>query len=121
MSNFTPLVTKEYEFEGDTVTVTFRRLKRKHMLQALPAMNRLSELDVNETEINNKTELVNDFIGSIIDAIPEYVETFSGLADSEGNPIGIETVINDFYFLKLATFISMDMVKSSTPKMEGNL
>ena len=117
MSNFTPLVSKTYEFEGDTVRVEFKRLKRKHMLNAIPALKRLQESDGDEAQL----EKVNEFVNEIIDVIPEYIEVFDGLLDNQGQPITIETVIDDFYFLKLASQISMDMVKESSPQAQGNL
>lgn len=117
MSNFTPLVTRTYEFEGDTITVKFSRLKRKHMLNAMPA---LSNLNAAEDEVAKNVAL-NEFLNDVIDVIPEYVKEFNGLNDSEGNAISIETVIDDFYFLKLAAEMSMDMVKESAPLMEGNV
>lgn len=122
MSNFTPLVEKQYEFEGDNISVKFSRLKRKHMLRALPAMNKLAKAQTEENE-DSANEFLNDFLNTIIDAIPEYIVEFSGLSDSQNNPVPIQTVVDDFYFLSLAAQISMDMVKESTAMLdtEGNV
>lgn len=113
MSNFTPQVYKEYEFDGDTVKVTFSRLKRKHMLRATPAINKLQSMeDVPDSE---KFGAMADVLDSIIDAIPEYVHEFEGLTDSQGQPVSIQTVVDDFYFLELASRLAGDMVEASAP------
>lgn len=130
MSNFTPLVEKEYEYEGDTIIVKFSRLKRKHMLKAMPALSRvktaLQDLPEGLTVENIESltpevlDSMNDFLNDVVDALPDHVAVFSGLKDSNGNEISIETVVDDFYFTPLAFSIAMDMVKNSSPTSEGN-
>jgi hypothetical protein len=123
MSNFTPLVTREYEFEGDKVTISFSRLKRKHMLEVMPYLSVLAGLD-EETPLEDYTEeqqgALNEVINSIIDVIPDYVHNFEGLLSVDNSNVGIETVVDDFYFLALASMIALDMVKESSPVKEGN-
>ncbi len=110
MSNFTPLVTKQYDFDGDNVTVVFSRLRRNDMLNAMPKYAKLTAAGDDEAAT---TTAVNDILNDIADKIPEYVKDFSGLLDSEGNPISIETVVEDMYFLKLCASIATDMIKES--------
>lgn len=125
MSNFTPLVKKEYDFEEDHVTVTFSRLKRQHMLSALPALKKLNEargdvevVDGEDTypnvDADMQNEAINDMLDAIVDVLPKYVKEFDGLKDKEGNPVRIDTVAGEFYFLKLAVAISMDLMTESS-------
>lgn len=122
MSNFTPLVKKEYDFENDKVVVTFSRLKRKHMIKATPYLSKLKDFDAEQIVDNSEqSEAANDLFNSIIDSLPDYVKSVEGLNDVEGKPISIKTIAEDFYFMRLAMLISIDMIKESSPKtMEGN-
>jgi hypothetical protein len=112
MSNFTPLVDHEFEFQGDTVKVRYARLKRTEMLKVLPLFKKLAESEDQQDGVNEILEL-------LIDSIPEYVKEFSGLLDANGNPVTIDVVIADFYFLQLAAQIAMQMIKDSSPQGEA--
>lgn len=116
MSNFTPLVEKEYEFEGDNVKIRFARLKRVHMLRALPAFYEIAD----KTDDENFLSKAGHLLGDIIDEIPGYVKEFEGLKDANGEPVSIMTVCEDFYFTRLAMQIAMDMVKESAPLASKN-
>ena len=119
MSNFTPLVTQEYEFEGDTVSITFSRLKRKDMIGAMPALQALQQ--AKEAEDNELMgSAINDVLNSIVDVIPDYVKEFSGLNDVMGEPVPIETVCSEFYFVKLVMQIAIGMLEVSSGK-EGKV
>jgi hypothetical protein len=113
MSNFTPLVTKEYEFDGDKVTVIFTRLKRKDMLSALPAFKKLNDMDEDDDGAE-KQEVINDVLNGIADVIPDYVKTISGLVDADGDDVPIETVAEEMYFMRLCAQIAMDIMREST-------
>ena len=118
MSNFTPLVEKEYDFDGDVVKVSFSRLRRQHMLAAMPAFKQFidAKKDDDPDIIGDKESLsaLNDVLDIIIDVIPEYIDKFEGLKDATGEPISIETVISDLYFMTLCAKIATDMMKEST-------
>ena len=126
MSNFTPLVIQEYEFEADKVSITFSRLKRKDMIEAMPALSRLHSAKpddgVDPTPVQEKemSEAINDVLNSIVDVIPGYVSEFTGLNDTEGNPVPIETVCAEFYFMKLAIKIAVGVMEASAGK-EGKV
>jgi len=109
MSNFTPLVTKEYDFDGDHITVTFSRVTRKHMLASMPAF-----LKIQEADEDNRAEIINDVLNDIVDVIPNYVKSIEGLNDVEGNRIKIETVVTDMYFMRLCALIANDMMRESS-------
>jgi hypothetical protein len=113
MSNFTPLVNQEFEFEGDTIKVTFSRLLRKHMLAAMPLMKKLADAQDKEDE-QGKQDVINDILNEIVDVIPEYVKSFEGLNDAEGDAISIETVCSEFYFMKLAAEITTSVLVASS-------
>ena len=117
MSNFTPLVTQEFEFEGDKIIVVFSRLKRKHMLAAMPAFKRITDAEDNE-EI--KQEAISDVLNIVVDFLPEYVTSFEGLNDAEGNPVTIQMVCEEFYFMHLVAQIAMSMLSTSSGK-EGKV
>jgi hypothetical protein len=113
MSNFTPLVKKTYQFEGDIVEVTFARLKRKHMLKIIPhisAMTKAQE-DADQAAIADTTTTM---LNIIIDALPEYVTEINGLTSKEGGNVGLEDITNEMYFMGLATDICMDILNEST-------
>ena len=127
MSNFTPLVQKEYEFDGDTITMHFRRLKRKDMLAIMPRLKKFEdsqreskalEKSDDADAVSAAAESVNESLGDLVDAlsakVPEYTEHFEGLIDSEGHPIGIKTVCEELYFMRLCVKLCMDMIQEST-------
>ncbi len=119
MSNFTPLVTKTYEFDGDSVTVVFSRLKRKHMLKSSPLITELRKARQDDDE-DKVLDITNELLNDVIDVMPEYVSNITGLTDSDGNELGVEVLADDSYFLRLATLVALDMVNESAPVDSGN-
>ena len=111
MSNFTPLVTKEYDFDSDHVTVTFSRLRRRDMLSAMPKFLQLTKLGEDDPA---RGELITDVLNDIADKIPEYVKSIDGLIAKDGTAVTIDTVVDDMYFMRLAMLISTDMMREST-------
>ena len=110
MSNFTPLVEKEYEFDGDTVKVLFSRMLRKDMLTVLPTFLKLSKAEEGTDEFNL---LINDVLNTLVDILPGSIKSLEGLTDSKGEPISIETVTSEMYFMQLTVMIAMDLIKES--------
>ena len=97
MSNFTPHITFETDFEGDHITAKLSRLKRKDMTTVA------RYVDVDE-EGNLAGGLdVEQMIEFAAEVLPRYVEEFKGLKDADGNAISIETVVDEAYFLPLVT------------------
>ena len=105
MSRFTPLVRKEYEFQGDTVKIAFKRLTRRHVLGLMPKVNAMQDDDGGAAQ----NEMVND----LIDLLPEYVVEFEGLKDENGEPIKFDTVVAEMYFIELVTDIGLDLMNAS--------
>ena len=110
MSNFTPLVVKKYDFEGDSITVTFARLKRKHMLELMPLVQKLSAI---KEDAALKQAAITDLLNVALDFLPDYVKSIVGLVDSQGAEMDIDVVADEIYFVNLATDIVMDVLNES--------
>jgi hypothetical protein len=104
MSNFTPLVKKQYDFEGDTVTVRFARMRRKHMLKMIPKIQ----------SAQDDQDKVVDVLNDLLEMLPEYVKEFDGLTNAAGEPVTIDVVADDMYFSGLASDIAMDVLNESS-------
>lgn len=110
MSNFTPLVEKEYKFEGDAIRVKLSRLKRKHLLTLFGDFSALADI---EDEKKRKAKISSAMMDLDEDIINECVVEFAGLKDSDGNPVLKEVVFSELYFLELATEIFLDLMSES--------
>jgi len=131
MSNFTPLVHQEFEFQGDIIKVTYSRLKRVDMLGVIPYMKKLGEVQGEMVMVDDlptfpdadeeaQGEALREILDQLIDVLPDYVTSFKGLKDADGDAVEIKTVINEFYFLSLATQIAVQMISDSSAT-EGNV
>jgi len=112
MSNFTPLVKKEFEFEGDKVWVTFSRLRRKDMLELIPLLGSLKTVDGGE-ETEEKRRVTAQAIEMMYGLLPTYIQKMDGLKDTEGNDISVETLSTEVYFMALATDIVLAVLNES--------
>lgn len=110
MSNFTPLVAKQYEFDGDKIHIKFSRLKRKDMLKLMPSIQKMQNTD----DDVRKGEAIAEMVNEGLTFLPEYVKEINGLVDAEGNPIGIDVVADDMYFMQLAAEIIRDIMSESS-------
>ena len=109
MSNFTPLVKKQYKFEDDDVTVEFSRLKRKHVLTILPKAQEMERQD----DRHKQTLLQNELLNEVLDILPDYVAVFTGLRDAAGGEIDFSSAVNEIYFIDLISDIAMDVIQES--------
>ena len=109
MSKFTPLVKKEYEFEGDKVVVNFRRLQRGDMIKLMPLIQK--QRDAGDKGM--RLEVIGEFMTEISDMVPKYVTGMSGLTAEDGTEISVETMAAEVYFLDLQTSIAMDLLNES--------
>ena len=115
MSNFTPLVEKTYEFEGDTIKVLFSRLKREDMLSIMPdVQRRMSE----DREIKNLATA--NILNKLLGVLPKYIKEFEGLSDKDGKAVTPEIVSDEMYFIELSTSIIMDIISESVVLDEKN-
>lgn len=95
MSYYTRTVTKVFDFEDDKVRVTFRRLKRKDVLETLVA-------DGTELEKSNR----------LTDLLPHQVVSFDGLM-AEGKPVTLAEALEEQYFAPLVRDILRDLLSES--------
>ncbi len=106
MSNYIPLVKKTYDFEGDTVIVTFKRLTRAQMISLTPFLP-----ETEETEMTNEQNV--NLMENVSECVSENMVECSGLRDAEGNALDLKEHIDDMYFMELVTLISTDLMESS--------
>jgi len=104
MSKFTKSCPYETEFEEDKITMNLNRLRRADMMVLMPFMN-----EAGKGEVKVDVDLMN--LAS--DLLPNYVENFKGLKDEDGNPVTIETVCDQTYFMTLAGEIIAELFNIS--------
>lgn len=109
MSNFTPLVKRKFVFEGDDVSVTFSRLKRKHMLKMLPKFIAIKDNLKETTDVELLAPLIDEFGDKAVD----YIRSIEGLKDANGEDVTITEVIENAYFLEFFADIMMAMIEES--------
>lgn len=118
MSKFTPKVTKQYEFDGDTINVTFRRLKRAEALTLAPYAR--TEADGITVSFENQIKLL-EVTGELL---PNVIERFTGLFidDVEVDYIkdgdtknldGWNSFLEEAYFFQLHSDILLDILNAS--------
>ena len=106
MSKYTPLVKKSYPFEGDTVTVLFKRLTRAQMLQLTPFLP-----DSEDAVMSNEENIL--LMDETTKCLKDNIAENSGLKDPDGNALDLKDCIDDSYFMGLASLISADMMTES--------
>jgi hypothetical protein len=124
MSNFTPLVAQQFTFGDETINVKFSRFKRKDVLKLMPVIQRMKvddDSDDDSDEVKEaRSEAMNDLITESFAVLPDYIKEFDGLTDADGNALGIETVIDEMYFISLATEIVMAIMNESVVMLGGD-
>lgn len=110
MSNFTPSITEVFEFDGDTVKVTFNGLKRKHIITLSPYMSE----DANTISFQDQVK----FAEAAATFMPEIITKIEGLNDADGNPIPLETMLSETYFTRLVSDIMTSILTHSFLKGE---
>ena len=121
MSRFTKTVQYVTEFQGDTVKVTLERLKRKDLLMLAPLMPKADS--EGKVTVNLDTEDNLKLLSAVADRLPDYVKSFEGLKDANGEEITIQDVAEEAYFGELLSdifaklfdisFVSEDEIKNS--------
>lgn len=92
MSSYVRSFTETFEFDGDNVEVTFKPLRKEHMLTIMPL---LGDSEMSESEK-----------GAVIyregcKILPEYVASMKGLIDGSGEVVDISEVCEMSYFSNL--------------------
>ena len=111
MSNYTSTYTATYEFDGDTVQVKSKRLKRKDALKLAPYMN----VD-DDGNVAMNLEKSIEFIDKSADVLKKNVVEFTGLVDADGEPIALGDILSDdgdTYFMPLVSDIIGGLIEHS--------
>ena len=77
----------------------------------MPGFKKLIDAESGSAEWN---DAIADVLDNIADVLPSYVKSFEGLSDSEGNPVSLEMVVNEMYFVKLCSQITTDVMAESS-------
>jgi hypothetical protein len=114
MSKFTKQFTRTYEFDGDFVTVTMNRLKRKDAVKLAPF---LPEPDSEGKYIFN-TQQGFEFMDKAGEILGKYVTHIEGLKDGEGVPVPRELLFGnedeaEAYFMPLLGEMMGDLMEAS--------
>lgn len=125
MSRFTPTVCRTTEFQGDTVTVIFRRMQNKHVKIIAPFMQGVDEGNAS-MRFSDLFEMIS--VGK--EVFSECVVSISGLKDDQNNDVPLETVLTETYFMALVgwmfntlaeiSFVGEADAKKSGPASSGS-
>ena len=107
MSNYSPLVDFEIEFEGDTIKMRLKQLTRDVFLAWMPHLSNVDENGALSAEATLK------LIAEAGDVLPKFVKDFKGLKDADGNAVGIDVVVSEVYFMQLMSDIVRKLIEIS--------
>lgn len=113
MSGFTKSVPFTTQFDGDEVRMKLARLSRGDLAKFAPYIETAKESG-GVMRFKDSMEMV-DVAAQII---PQYVSQFQGLNDADGEPVDLETALEQSYFLPLVSVIIGRLVEVSSPKGE---
>lgn len=100
-----PAVTKEYEFQNDTVKVEFKRMTREQMMSVSPYLRDEGD-DANPGGDAKMMDISADILSV-------NIISFTGLKDKEGNAIDKDTFLSNAYFFSLLGDLIKDLVRES--------
>jgi len=117
-------ITGSFSFDGDTVTVQAQRLKQQDMAELAGfldyAAKQAEALGPEERAKGTVTLSVRDMFGSdqgfmnaARDVLPRRVTQLTGLTDEEGQPLTLEDIIEEVYFMPLLSEVLGWLVSSS--------
>ena len=104
MSNFTKSLVEKFNFDGDEVTVTFTRLKRKHLISLAPHMTADGNIAFSDQV---------KFMDAAAEVLPDIITSMTGLKDSDGNALTVEDVVNETYFVGLVSDLMTKVMEHS--------
>ena len=114
MSKFVRQHVAEREFEGDHVRVVLRGMKRHHAISISRFVH--TEPDGTVKMIGEQEELLPE-----LDAVlKDCVVSLEGLTDSEGNPVTIDDVLGEMYFMDLSSWILTELMNNSRVEEKGD-
>jgi hypothetical protein len=109
MSGFTKTVKREFQFDGDTVSVEFKRLTRADALSIAPLSAKMSTIDKDE----EAAKVGSEWLEKACEMLPSYIVAFSGLRDGDGNVLGLEDALAAAYFMPLVRDLFNALLGSS--------
>lgn len=104
MSGYKPREHFEHEFEGDIVSYYLTRLTRQEVMELTPLFIKIEK---------DESEEAMMIINKIIEFLPMHVQNFDGLVDSNNEPIKLDLVLTDTYFLGLAKEMAGNLMSIS--------
>lgn len=108
MSNYLPSVNCESEFEGDHITYTVKPIGNEDFGRLLPFFHENEDGEqVLKFEDQGRFLLV---AGELLD---KYVSGFTGLKDATGQPVPLEVVTREAYFMPLVSDMSGQLFNAS--------
>jgi hypothetical protein len=122
MSNFVRNFKETFDFDGDTITVTLKQLRRVDAMELMPIMAGMKGMDPEKPETLTKENIdkSNKFVDTAARIIEEgkYITSMQGLtiegeqvhADSES----LKEVLSDFYFTGLVSTIATLLLRNSS-------
>jgi hypothetical protein len=102
----------ETEFDGNTVSMDVKPLKRGAFLRLLPVLDMFQAAASNASD----TQRVADFdtvMGAIGKFLPEYVKNITGF-EVDGRPPTIQDIIDETPFARLCTDVIIELTRIST-------
>lgn len=97
MSRYVRNPAKTFTFDGDTITAHFKPLTALDLAQLSDSATRSDEVRL------------------MGDVVERNVVSINGLNDADGNPIDVQTVARDAYFVQLAAEMFKALVELSQP------
>ena len=113
MSGFTKSVTFKTTFDGDEVVCKMDRLSRKDMAKFAPY--------IDQTTAGEAGMKFSDHIQMLefaCEVLPSYVKSLHGLKDAGGEPLELDTVLSESYFMQLVADILRELLECSMPHKE---
>ena len=127
MSKFVRTFKETFDFDGDTITVTLKQLKRVHAMELMPIMAGMKGMDPKKPETMTKENMdkSNSFVDVAAKVIEEgeYIVKITGMT-IEDEPVTakgelMDLVLSDFYFTGfVSTIATLLLRKSSITKAE---
>lgn len=115
MSQFTPTLHYETEFDGDKITCEMCRLKRKHMLELISVLKSESSV-VAASQTEAKLTSMSQLAEAASRILPECLvdKKLSGLKDKDGNALSLDQIIEEAYFAPLIVKLVMFLFANSS-------
>jgi len=102
----------ETEFDGATVSMEVKPLKRGAFLRLLPVLDMFQKASGNPNDMQRATEF-DTVMGEIGKFLPEYVRNIAGF-EVDGRPPTIQDIIDETPFARLCTDMIIELTRIST-------